>query len=210
MKRLSLLLLVGLLAGTWAHGAGEGAARAAADREAAEERYRILSSSLDDLLSAQLQLKQRLDAVTEAIQRVSAEVRSKPGGAQVVSREEFDRLVETVREIDRKREADRRQILAQIEELGEKLLGLIPRSASSSEPNLPKAAPAPRGDQQGVEYVVERGNTLSAIISAHNAEFKGQGLKTSLQLILDANAGLEPKTMQVGRKLFIPMVPIQP
>jgi LysM repeat protein len=59
-----------------------------------------------------------------------------------------------------------------------------------------------------VEYVVEAGNTLSSIISAHNAAFKEKGRKTSLQLILDANPGLKPTTMQVGRKLFIPMVPV--
>jgi len=206
MKRMPWMLLAALLAGAGLHGASESTARAAADRAAAEERYRILRSSVDDLLAAQLQLRQRLDTVTEALQEVSAEARSKPGATQFVTREEFEKLIESVREIDRKREADRRQILAQIEELGKTLQEMLRRP----QPIVSGGASSSRGSQEGVEYVVEKGNTLSAIIVAHNAAFKEQNRKTSLQLILDANLGLEPTTMQVGRKLFIPMVPIKP
>jgi hypothetical protein len=211
MKQMLWMLLAALLTSACAHGAGESTARAAANRAAAEERYRILRSSVDDLLAAQLELRQRLDAVTESLQRVSAEARSRPSASQFVTREEFEKLVESVREMDRKREADRRQILEQIDELG----ALFERSLRtiSERPVRPSQSPSsggPSGNQEGVEYIVEKGNTLSAIIAAHNAAFKEQGRKTSLQLILDANRGLKPTTMQVGRKIFIPMVPSKP
>ncbi len=197
-----LMMAVVMVPGAW--GAGEDAARAAADRAAAEERYRILQSSIDDLVSSQREFRRRLDAVSEALQKVSREVNAKPDNSRVVTREEFEKLVESVREIDRKREADRRQILEQIEDLGKSLQEMLKRPAVVP----PTAKSQPRGNQEGVEYVVEAGNTLSSIISAHNAAFKEKGRKTSLQLILDANPGLKPTTMQVGRKLFIPMVPV--
>lgn len=211
MKRLPWMALVALLTGVGAYGAGEDAARAAADRAAAEERYRILRSSVDDLLAAQMELRQRLDELTEALQKVSAEVRSKPGSEQFVTRQDFEKLVESVREIDRKRETDRRQIVELIDDMEGSVTRAL-RSAAQApvRPSQASSSGGPSGSQEGVEYVVEKGNTLSAIIVAHNAAFKDQGRKTSLQLILDANPGLEPTTMQVGRKLFIPMVPIKP
>jgi len=54
--------------------------------------------------------------------------------------------------------------------------------------------------------VVEKDNTLTAIIAAHNREFKKQGRKTSLKLVLDANPKIEPKSLYVGQKIFIPLV----
>jgi hypothetical protein len=211
MKRLPWLLFAASLLGAQAHGAGVDAARSTAERAAAEERYRILQSSYDDLAAAQLELRKRLEAVTDALQKVSAEARSRPGAEQLVTRAEFEKLVESVREIDRKREADRRQILAQIEELGKSLQEMLRRPPAKVVTGQdPPSRGGSSGNQEGVEYVVESGNTLSAIIAAHNAAFKDQGRKTSLQLILDANPGLVPETMQVGKKLFIPMVPIKP
>ena len=204
------MLIAVCLLGVRALGAGQDAARAAAAQAAAEERYRILRSSVDDLLAAQLEQRQRLDALATSLQQVSAEARSRTGADQFVTRQEFEKLIESVREIDRKRQEDRRQILAQIQELGEWLQREVGRSSPRVTPRAQTSSrSSPAGPQEGVEYIVEKGNTLSAIIVAHNAAFKDQGRKTSLQLILDANKGLVPETMQVGRKLFIPMVPIE-
>jgi DNA anti-recombination protein RmuC len=207
MKRLPWMFLAAMLASASGYAAGENTARAAADRAAAEERYRILRASVDDLLAAQLELRERLNTVTETLQQVAAQARSRPSSSQFVTRAEFEKLVESVREIDRKREADRRQILNQIEHLGNSLENMLRQPTRQVVPSAPQQR---GGSQEGVEYVVEKDNTLWEIIRAHNAAFKEQGRKTSLQLILDANPGLEPKTMQVGRKLFIPMVPINP
>jgi hypothetical protein len=214
MKGLSLALLAGVLLSIAAFGAAEQTARAAADRDAAEERYRILTASIDDLAAAQLELRRHLDRLAEAIQRVDADARSKPGADRLVSREEFTKLAESVREIDRKREADKREILERIEELGKTLSARLRDVARSTPPVVEPTRPAPRDDtpgtQEGVWYVIEKGNTLTEIISAHNAQFKAQGRRTDLQLILDANPKLKPTAMPVGAKVFIPMVPLSP
>jgi LysM repeat protein len=193
-------------------GAAEDAARSAADREAAEEHYRILSSRLEDLSTSQTDLQQKFRALSEGLQRVREEARSRPGQDQFVTREEFNKLVETVREIDRKREADKREILGEIEALGERLTKSMREGARRSTPPAsepirvePRSEPPP-ANQEGVWYVVEKGNTLSKIIEAHNAEFKGQGRKTTLKLVREANPKLVPESIQVGQKIFIPMV----
>lgn len=209
MRPLPLILLGCLVfLGGPAEAATESLAREVADREAAEERFRILSSSLDDLMAAHMNLQRRLDALEQTVARLATELRSKAEGDQVVSRREFEELTKAIQEVDRKREADRRQILDQIEELGKSLAAAL----RESRPAPPvRVAPAedrtgPTTTQEGAEHVVQRGETLSAIIAAYNAEWKSRGRRTSLQLILDANPGLEPRTMAVGRKVFIPMV----
>jgi hypothetical protein len=210
MRALPLILLGCLVfLGGPAEAATESLAREVADREAAEERYRILNSSLDDLMAAQMNLQRRLDGLEQTVSRINTELRTKAGGDQVVSRREFEELTKAIQEVDRKREADRRQILAQIEELGKSLTAAL----RDSRPAPPvRVAPAeertgPTPPQEGAEHVVQRGETLSAIAAAYNAEWKSRGRRTSLQLVLDANPGLEPRTMAVGRKVFIPMVP---
>jgi hypothetical protein len=204
------MLLGGLLLlGGPAIAAAESLAREVADREVAEERFRILRSSVEDLMAAQMNLQRRLDVLEQSILRLSAEVRSKPGEDRVVSRREFEELGRAIQEVDRKREADRRQILDQIEELGRSLTAALRESRPTPPVRVsPSESRSGATPQEGAEHVVQAGQTLSAIIVAYNAEWKARGRRTSLQLILDANPGLEPKTMAVGRKVFIPMVPI--
>ena len=199
-----------LLVSAPALAAAESLAREVADREVAEERFRILRSSVDDLMAAQMNLQRRLDVLEQSIVRLSAEVRSKPGEDRVVSRREFEELGRAIQEVDRKREADRRQILDQIEELGRSLTAALRESRPTPPVRVspPESRTGPAVAQEGAEHIVQAGQTLSAIILAYNAEWKARGRRTSLQLILDANPGLEPKTMAVGRKVFIPMVPI--
>jgi hypothetical protein len=207
-------VLCWMLISATAYAAAEDAARTAAEREAAEERYRLVNSAIEDLTAAQLDLRRRLERMAEAIQQVEVEARARPGAERFVTRDELAKLAETVREIDRKREADKREILERIEELGKTLAGRLREEARRTPPPVVEPVrPAPRDEssgtaQEGVWYVVESGNTLYEIISAHNAQFKGDGRRTSLQLILDANPKLKPNAMPVGTKIFIPMVPI--
>jgi len=194
-----MILMTGALLCTAVVGLAQNSPRAMADREAAEERYRMTQAALNDLYEAQRILIDRVDALEDLVR----EVGSKPGQETFVSRQEFSKLVELVEEIDRRREADKKQILAKLEALGRTLgAGSSPVAVSS---------PSSAGQtHEGAEHVVVAGQTLSAIIAAYNAEWKSRGRKTSLDLILEANAGLEPRTMQVGKKIFIPMVPIKP
>jgi hypothetical protein len=227
MKRVLTLLAGALVLGLPA-GAGRAqdeAARAAAiaDRQAEEERFQRLDTAVQGLLSAQADRDRRIETLSEEIRKAAAERAATPrSDPNAVTREEYNRLLDSVKEIDRKRESDKRQILEEIAGLQSKILASV-REAIAGAQRRAQPAPAPErterserpekkttaagSAQEGVEYTVEKGNTLTAIINAHNEVFKKQGKKTSLKLVLEANPKLKPETMYIGQKIFIPVVP---
>jgi len=206
--------------------------RAAVEREAAEENYKLLSSAVNGLTTGQADLQRRLGALADEIRALRAQD-NKIDTSKFVTREELNRLVESVKEIDRKREADKKLILDEFEELKKDLRKMLaaPSSASpAASPNKNKSPSASdRGagraaekpldktgksseaaattNQEGVYYVVQAGNNLLAIVKAHNEEFKKQNKKTTLQLVRDSNPGLKDTNLKIGQKIFIPLVP---
>jgi hypothetical protein len=206
-------------------------ARAAAEREAAEENYKLLSSAVNGLTTGQADLQRRFGALAEEVRALRAQD-NKIDTSKFVTREELNRLVESVKEIDRKREADRKLILDEFEELKKDLRKMLsaPSSAppaaapkknkntSASDKGSEKPAeklsdkpmkPAEAGatNQEGVYYIIQSGDNLLAIVKAHNEVFKKQSKKSTLQLVRDSNPGLKDTNLRVGQKIFIPLVP---
>ena len=212
--------------------AQENPARAAVEREAAEENYKLLSSAVNGLTTGQADLQRRLGALADEIRTLRAQD-NKIDTSKFVTREELNRLVESVKEIDRKREADKKLILDELEELKKdlrKMLSAPSSVATAASPKKTRSSPAsekgseklnekpadnsaakPSGaaatNQEGVDYLIQPGNNLLAIVKAHNEEFKKQGKKTTLQLVRDGNPGLKDTNLKVGQKIFIPLVP---
>jgi len=97
--------------------------------------------------------------------------------------------------------------LKELERL-ERALSISPPSHKSSPEIPPDIKPTPlkshsdsgSGPQNGYDYTVQKGDTLLAIAKA----YREQGVKVSTDEILKANPGLDPKTMKVGQKIFIP------
>ncbi len=219
MKRLSCLLVCALCQVAWpipVQAQDEAArAAAAADREAAEERIRRLSANVDNLLTAQAEQSRRLDALADELRKLASDADANRTAAtraqgNYATRDELNQVVETIRKLDAAREADKKRIMEELEGFGKSL-----RDALAAPPRAPKASPppdaekkssAPPSDQEGVWYTVEKGNTLTAIIAAHNEQFKKQGRKTSLKLVLEANPKVKAETIYAGQKIFIPMV----
>jgi hypothetical protein len=179
-------------------------AAAIADREAAEERYRRMNTAVEGLLAAQAEQQRRLEALATELRQVRADT-AKPQG-DFVSREELRQLVDTVRELDRKREADRRMILEEIENLGKSVAASL-KAATPRRTEPERSTAASPGYDEMAEHTVEQGQTLSAIVAAYNAEYKKRGKRTSLKLVLDANPNVKPESMRVGQKVVIPLVP---
>jgi hypothetical protein len=227
MKRVLLLsaaLAQWLASSTSLPAQDDAAARAAAiaEREAAEERYNRLNSAVEGLLTSRDDMRQKLARLADEMVSVRAEA-TKTDTGKYVTREELKKIVEKIQEIDEKREADRKLILAEFENLKKEITQIVAGSASSSgrkarsttrpeTQEKPAAKPEnkPGGgtpsNQEGVWYTIEARNTLTTIIAAHNEEFKKQGKKTSLKLIEDANPGIKATSLKVGQKIFIPLV----
>jgi LysM repeat protein len=191
MKRISILLM-GLTLATLTP-----AVRA--QDAATEERLNKLNGLVQDLVEDKASLKKQLDVMAKEIQSLREQGSSASSAA---SAEDLKRLAEKVQEIDRKREADKELILKEIEKLG-KSIGAAARTRQTSTP--PQKSESGGGgagavSDKGYEYVVQTGDTLSAIVAA----YKEQGVKVTVDEILKANPGLKATSLVVGKKIFIP------
>ena len=223
MKRISLFLLGAVCLG-FPCAAQDNVARAAAEREAAEERYKLLNSAVDGLTTAHADLQRRIGALADEIRTLRSE-NTRIDTSKFVTREEFNRLVKAIDEIEQKREADKKLIREEFEQLKKEIVKLLnapapappkakkgsPSADKGSDKLTEKSADRPEKSpgtptQEGVWYVIQSGNTLRAIETAHNDEFKKKGKKTSVKLIEEANPGLKPTSLKVGQKIWVPLL----
>jgi seryl-tRNA synthetase len=191
-------------------------ARALADREAAQESYKQLNSDVQGLVAAQEVTQKRLNALAEDLKRSREEQASSAAStaSKYVTREELKDLVAKIKEIDQKREADKKLILEELAKLT-KLMQTPPpapvpvhkKEKEKPEPKAKEDKPASTEPEKGFYHEVQKGEYLSTIIAAYNAQFKEDGKKTVTEKqVLDANPEINPKTKTVrkGQKLFIP------
>jgi chromosome segregation ATPase len=160
------------------------------EARALRENNQRLQSQLNDLLEAFNALKTELSKVQSDVRQLRAKLGAR--NPNVVTRSDLEELANSVREIDRKRVQDKDLILKEMK-------GLL-----RSKPTLPK--PKATDSQKGFDHTVQSGETISAIISAYNAELKRQGAtkRITLKSVLTANPNLNPRTMRIGQSLFIP------
>ncbi len=191
MKQIFLLLLTLSL----------GAVPAGSAQDAAtEERLNKLSGQIEDLIAGQKQEKERLASLAREMENLREQA-SKPT-ANYAAQEDLKRLADSVREVDRKRLEDYDKITTELRKLGKTLAAPIPSSKKSTpttaldSPDASKASPSAKG----FEYVIEKNDSLSAIVKAY-AE---KNIKVTTEQILKANPGLDPNRLRVGKKIFIP------
>ena len=160
------------------------------EARALRENNQRLQSQLNDLLEAFNALKTELNKVQSEVRQLRAKLGAR--NPNLVTRSDLEELAKSVREIDRKRVQDKDLILKEMK-------GLL-----RSKPSLPK--PKATDSQKGFDHTVQSGETISAIISAYNAELKRQGAtkRITLKSVLTANPNLNPRTMRIGQSLFIP------
>jgi LysM repeat protein len=162
-----------------------------------------INGRLQNILEAQSAQGKRIEALEKEISDLRDKASQPPPATDTASAADLKKLADQVQEIDRKRQEDRELILKEIEKLG-KVSG-SPAASHKSPPTLstPAAdnpAPAATGPQKGYDYTIQRGDTLLAIAKA----YRDQGIKVTTDQILKANPGLDPKSLIVGKKIFIP------
>jgi len=171
---------------------------ARAQDAATEERLNKLNGLVQDLVEDKANMKRQLDAMAKEISALREQGSS---AASSASAEDLKRLADQVKEIDRKREADKDLILKEIEKLG-KAIGAAGRAQQTATQTKSESGSNRGGSpsEKGYEYVVQSGDTLSAIAAA----YKEQGVKVSVDDILKSNPGLKATSLTVGKKIFIP------
>jgi hypothetical protein len=209
MKRILTLGAAGLLLQVLPLAAQDGSvASAVADRQAAEERYQKLAGRLEDLAAAQDVQQKRLAELESEI-RALREAQAQPR-PDVAGRDDLRQLAEKIKEVDDKRAADKELILKEIEQLGQAPAAVPskkirkPAPPAAGDGDAPAGGTAPGGDKkfEGFEYVIQKGDTLSAVVTA----YREKGVKVTVDQVLKhpLNAKVDPAKLRVGQKIFIP------
>jgi len=208
----------------------ENAARAAVERAAAEEQSRWVKSTVDGLIAAQAEMQRKLAAQADEIRALRASLSGIDTGS-LVTRDELNRLVATVNDIERKREADRKLILDEFEQLKKnlrddigKLLSASPGRAPAGlapgrDPEMPAVKPVENASapenaapifNEVAAHEIKANHTFSTIAAAYNDYWRARGKRTSVDLIQKANPDVHPLKLKIGSKIMVPLVPIEP
>ena len=190
MKRIYFLLAAALLA----------APSALRGQDAAvEERLNKLSAQIQDLVEARDAQNKRIEELAKQVMELQDQ-QSKPT-ASYASPEDLKELAGKLQEVDRKRVEDTELILKKIEGLGKTLGASTPRKPVAIQPATPSGdGSAPGKPEDGYYYVIQSGDSLSAIAKAYGEK----NIKVTVTQIQKANPGLNPEKMRVGQKIFIP------
>ena len=161
-----------------------------------------INGRLQNILEAQSAQGKRIEALEKEISDLRDKTSQPPPATDAASATDLKKLADQVQEIDRKRQEDRELILKEIEKLGKVSSSPASHKPSPivSTPAADNPAPAATGPQKGYDYTIQRGDTLLAIAKA----YRDQGIKVTTDQILKANPGLDPKSLIVGKKIFIP------
>jgi len=182
--------------------------RARAQDAATQAQLDQVNATLQNLTEMQGEQDKRISALEKKISDMQDKAGSQPAG-DYASSDDLKKLAEQVQEIDKKRQEDNQKILDALEKLGHG--GQSHRSADVNPPDNQTGNSTGQtadttttqnagGPQQGYEYTIQAGNTLSAIAKAYRAK----GIKVSVDEILKANPGLNANSLIVGKKIFIP------
>lgn len=197
MKRLapillSMALVTNFVAPLRAQDAGN-SADAVAQKEDADERYKRLAATVEDLVAAQAAQQKKINVLAQEIQNLRDE--NLKAASANVTKEELRSLAEKLKESERQREADKKLIVDEIAKLGK-----APIAAPSSESHKPKIDPTGPVPDKGYEYAIVAGDTLSGIVAAYRKE----GVKTTQALVEKANPNVNWNKLRIGQKIFIP------
>ena len=155
-----------------------------------------ISGQIQDLIETQSQQTKRIEALEKELSDLAVKVNT-PQVNDSASTADLKKLADAVQEIDRKRQADKELILANLEKLS-KLSVAEPHQHHSG--TTPKTSDEPAVTQNCFPYVIQEGDTLGLIAKA----FKEKGVKVTTAQIIKANPGLNPNALYVGKKIFIP------
>lgn len=209
MKKLLFLTMCLFLARhTWSQAQDNiaQAAALAAQRDA-EERYKRLDAEVRNLMEAQEGIQRRQDEFRQRLDKLAEEIRSlkedqSRTSANMVTREELRKYVDKLKEVDEKRESDKKVILDNIKELAK-----LPNSIPPEPKTAPRRSSETSGDKDSpCIYVVQKNDRLLDIVAAYNDEFQKEGRgKVTVDEILKANPSIKANLVRTGQKLRIPV-----
>jgi LysM repeat protein len=166
---------------------------------ATQQQIDQINGKIQDLIDAQAAQGKRLATLEKSISDLQDKL-NQPAANAGASADDLKKLAEQVKELAKKQQDDNDLVLKELEKLGKggsiSTTSHKPPSVSTDNPT-----PAAGGTQKGYYYEIKSGDTLSAIAKEYSAELK---IKLTAEQIQNANPGLNPKSLIVGKKIFIP------
>jgi LysM repeat protein len=175
-------------------------AAARAQDDATQQQINELNGRIQNLTDSQTVQAKRITALEKEISELR-DKSSQPGATDTASADDLKKLAGQFQELAKKQQADNDLILKEIGKLGK-----VGGSASGRKPtptvttNSATGSSSTGGKENGYEYKVAEHDTLSIIAKA----YRDQGIKVTADQILKANPGLNPNSLKVGQKIFIP------
>lgn len=171
------------------------------------EEIRRLSGQIEDLRAALEAQRRRTERLEQEVEKLRADLRqvNDRNDAKLVefaTRDALKSLASAIEEVDRKRIADVNLIKAQVEEAISKLR----QGLEVVKPDGPTIAPPPPPFEGKVyPHTVAKGEYLSTILDAYNAEFKKRGKgRVTLEDVKRANPTININRIYVGQEILIP------
>jgi ABC-type transporter Mla subunit MlaD len=192
MRKIPLWLFIFVFTASLAH----------AQDDATQQQIDKLTGQVQDLIDAQAAQGKRIDALEKQISDMGDKL-SQPAANDSASADDLKKLAEQVQELAKKQQDDNDLILKEFEKLA-KGGGISPSHKAPPSVSAPTSAdnpPAPAGGQQnGYWQPVGSGDTIAAIAKAYRVK----GVKVTTSQILAANPGLNPNSLKVGQRIWIP------
>ena len=166
---------------------------------ATEERLNQMKGKIDDVIAAQESLRKQILDLSRDVRELREQA-GKPTG-NYAGAEDLKRVAKAVEEVDRKRVEDAEKVRVELNRLRDALLKAPTTPHAKPPPDNPGGdTPKPQANQQGYEYIIKEGETLSSIIQA----YREKNIKVTLESIKKANPGLKEDKVRAGQKIFIP------
>ena len=184
------------------------AATGRADEATMQADIEQLKGAIEALTLSNADLQKRLSDANREIRDLREDLaKASPKAALDDLKDQIRTLATKIEEVDKKRVNDAEVVREQLEKIARLVANApvsapAPRDRESAKPVAD--TPPPSGEMY--TYTVVSGDTVSGIVDAFNTEFRKKGMKTvTLKQVLDANPGLDPKRLFVGKKIYIPV-----
>jgi TolA-binding protein len=194
---------------------------ALAEKQDAEERYKRMSATLQELQDSVHAQQQTITKLNEELRTVRDELgRVSNANKEAATQESLKRLGDAIEEVDRKRLADSKNVTARFNETIKEMQKIIaankplppihvvpqPKDPStttqgngSNGGGTTKVNP-PATPENGFEYVVKPNDSLLGLVSRLNK----QGVKVTKKQLVEANPEVNWDKLKIGQKIFIP------
>jgi len=198
--------------------AAGGVARAAdavslAAQQEAEERYKRLTATMEEIQSAQLAQQRQISGLASDLSKLREDVARNNNNA--ANQEALHKLSEQILKVDESRIADNKRIQEAMEKLGKAIREMPspppvrPHSSGPSDGGTTSggkgatARPsgnAPAAVEDVYEYVVQPGDRLDIIVK----RYRDEKIMVTSKSIKDANPTVDWSRLKIGQKIIVP------